>query len=456
MKKIISEVFSKPWEVFIQRILFSVVWLIFITVDLISSTVFGYSLRRGWIEDVSRAGKEYQYSAQVVDLWATGRLVTLAAPYLYNFIYTHRSYINPDRLLESRDPYSKALLWCVTPEFAIFSLQSEDLTDTRKFPFHFWFIWDLPNQLILVPHDSFIQLGDFMTAKREALRPRPKLVFIHMSARCGSTLLTQIINSVPGMAAISENWSPMSCSYARMEGSITKERENTLLKPIFESVLHYIWEQRRSIGETPTHLAYKLTQVETIYARKIKEMFPESIQVYNTRQPKPSIKSVSKVQNYVFGIPLFKTLSGWMMLNVIPAPSRNPDLPAKFIELHKRGVIKAKDIMIYFMCINFEVALDFKNCFNDTIWFEDLVEHQESTIRRLLKTMKIENIEESLPNAIEAMKEDSQGGVITGNAKPNKFSEEDWFQLDSVHEQLGLKLRTYHSVDDMKKIWDNA
>ena len=454
--KLLAKLFSKPWEVFIQRLLFNFIWVPYIFADIILYFIIGYSFRRGWRREIQEAKSDYRKSAQLVDLWATGRLITLCQPELLNFLYSHKQYIDPNRLLDPEDPYSKALLWSVEREYAVFSLQPDDLTDTRKFPFHIWFMWDLPSQLLLIPHDDFIRLGALMKQKREALPSKPKLVFVHMSARCGSTLLTQVMNSVPGVAAISENWSPLCLYYGKLEGSITKEREQQLLKPTLESILHYIWEKRRSMGETPTHLALKMTAAEIVYAKNIKEIFRDCIQIFNTRQPKPSIKSISKVQNYVFKIPFLVTISGWFMLKVIPASKNNPNLPFKFYDLWKNGAIKTKDIMLCFMSMNYEVALDFKEYFDDTIWYEDLTKYTDITLRRFLTNLKIENVEKALPKALNAMEEDSQGGVITGDAKPRNFLEEDWVTLDSIHEQLGLRLRSFHTEEDMKKLWGNA
>ena len=53
-------------------------------------------------------------------------------------------------------------------------------------------------ELIIVPLEFFIQLADCIP------KTRPKLILFSNMGRCGSTLLTQMLEAVPGTVAISE------------------------------------------------------------------------------------------------------------------------------------------------------------------------------------------------------------------------------------------------------------
>ena len=61
--------------------------------------------------------------------------------------------------------------------------------------------YDLANKLVIMPHSSFNRLA----AEMGDLNGN-KVTFVNMTARCGSTLLNQIMSKIPKTRSMSEPW----------------------------------------------------------------------------------------------------------------------------------------------------------------------------------------------------------------------------------------------------------
>merc|ERR1712209_267707 len=85
----------------------------------------------------------------------------------------------------------------MTKTHAYFTISTEDLYNVEKYPFIFIAQYKRARQLLIVPHSTLNRLADKIGNPKN-------ITFVNMTARCGSTLLCQVMHCVPGVRAISE------------------------------------------------------------------------------------------------------------------------------------------------------------------------------------------------------------------------------------------------------------
>ena len=135
------------------------------------------------------AASVYNKSAQLVTIKARGHQHPLLLCSLWNYIYKHEKFVSPDIVIN--DP--QATLVIVTPTYAVFCITPPEVNviNVSKHPFTVAAQATLAKQLIIVPTQSFHQLAD------KVGDPKVKVGLVLMTARCGSTLLTQMMHRVP-------------------------------------------------------------------------------------------------------------------------------------------------------------------------------------------------------------------------------------------------------------------
>ncbi len=104
-------------------------------------------------------------------------------------IFKHVKYVSPSIILES----DQICLSHLTEKEAFFAVAKpgEDFYDTAKHPFLPIAIHHLSHRFIVLPISSFHRLAE------ECGDPKVTVGIIAMTLRCGSTLLSQVMNRVP-------------------------------------------------------------------------------------------------------------------------------------------------------------------------------------------------------------------------------------------------------------------
>ena len=151
--------------------------------DLVSSSVFGYSILNG-SNDEKEKSKKYETSAHVVKVLGRGTINLIENHDKDNFLYLHDSYVHPSVILKQDNIVLKGL----NAKYAIFCVSDKNVCtlDTSIGPFAWVNMFIAANKLIFLPIKHFHRLAD---ESGDPFRNNLKISMIHMTARCGSTLL---------------------------------------------------------------------------------------------------------------------------------------------------------------------------------------------------------------------------------------------------------------------------
>ena len=145
-------------------------------------------------------------------------------------------------------------------------------------------------KLVIMPHVSFNRL-----ASEVSDLGKKKLTFVNMTARCGSTLLSQMISRTPKTQTMSEPWSFVNLHGHYNQGLISQAEYRRLLRSTVKLLCKPL--QNREID----HIFIKTTSMMAAAYPMLKEMFPKAKYIFNTRRFKPSVESMMQLSH---GLPL--------------------------------------------------------------------------------------------------------------------------------------------------------
>ncbi len=137
----------------------------------------------------------------------------------------------------------------------------------------------LARNLLLVPLSSFHRLAE------EAGDPRHQVAVFGMTARCGSTLMAQVMNRVPNTRSISEPWALVSLYLMFADGRIDSEEHRALVRSSVRLLA------KVEPGSGLERVAIKLTMYSNPQLRTIHELFPDFLYFFTARHPLPSLLS---------------------------------------------------------------------------------------------------------------------------------------------------------------------
>jgi len=163
--------------------------------DLITDLLFGFTCSGGTKAE-REAAKFYQNSGHLVSVKWKARYTPFWYMFKNNFLCVHEKYIHPEYILEKRN----VSLFTVTKDYALFCVTPPkvDIYNTKQYPFTFIAHYNLCEKLIFLPIDSFHRLSE------ELGDPKIPVMINHMTARCGSTLLAQMLHRIPDIRVLSE------------------------------------------------------------------------------------------------------------------------------------------------------------------------------------------------------------------------------------------------------------
>ena len=152
-------------------------------IDIVVSSIFGYSILNGSNEE-KKLSAQYEYSAHLVKVLARGTINLIENHDKDNFLYIHDSYVHPSLILKNDNIILKGL----NARYAIFCVSDKNICtlDTSIGPFAWANAFIAADKLIFLPIKQFHRLAE---ESGDPFRKNLKISMIHMTARCGSTLL---------------------------------------------------------------------------------------------------------------------------------------------------------------------------------------------------------------------------------------------------------------------------
>ena len=409
-------------------------------IDLVLDLLLGFTLTGGTREERLKAKEHYEQSAQLVSIWGRGAFSFVARHYPENYWYFHKAYVHPEEILRNE----KATLQGVTNTHAFFciSRQDKDVYDTSLAPFVFLIQFFEAQELYILPLKSMYRLAD------ELGDPKVEVSLLHMTARCGSTLVSQMLAKVPRVRVMSEPW-----AFAHLHSMYIMK---TISYPEYERLMRATMRlQLKPEKEfNPTHVMIKMSNMSSSAFRYYHEMFPKFKLMFITRHPKPSMKSYWKV---VKSLPQMYYKTGqatqWWFQH-LPFPYEKVEWWDRLREwYHEKRYARAQPEthVILGMGGQLEEYLDTKDMYEKKLIFEDLKANPEKEIGDVFDVMGLDK--KHIPAALTALKEDSQAGTFgpMGTGHIN-VSEDSFDACDSVLKEIGSPFRLNMTMDELRNL----
>ncbi len=357
-----------------------------------------------------------------------------------NYLVAHERYGDPvDEILGKDNVVLFGLdrthvFFCVTDPAA-------NIFNTRKYPFMFPAPYLLAKKLILLPHARFHQLAERLGDPDDR-----NVAIVSMTARCGSTLLCQMLNNIPDTRVMSEPWTLVYLHQMVNRGLIKPEENKALVKSIVRVQL------KKEVGNPNIkRVILKLPPFCSPQMQIVAKQFPRIKIVFNTRHPMASIKSWMKLTSSYQLKPLL-----WnSLMEMLPVPYDDPEF-SDF--LHKRwtwlqGDVTEEEHYFWGFAFCFRSYLQHRKDYCLAILYEDIVQHPEEAMRKLFAVLAIP--EEHIPLTLEGLKHDSQNQTFGKRGNNERFTpkEKTKIKIDAALKELKVPLSIDMSMDALRNIF---
>ncbi len=392
--------------------------------DFFLDLITGYTTLGGTREERTKHWLHHEYSAQIVNIVWRAQYIDICLTSGKNFLWTHEKYVNPKYILENKN----VTLYMMDHKNAYFCVSDPDVDvyDMKKYPFCFMIQKDAAKQFVILPLASFNRLGD------ELGDPKVPVTLVNMTARCGSTLISQMMSKVPNTRSLSEPW-------------ILHQVNNHFRKRWFS------WDQARKLmqtcirlqckvepGAVVDHYVLKLAPPASPMFVEFKKMFPDFKLVFNTRHPKPSIISMHKLtqcqeKSIFVNLKIFLKEAPYNFLSLPYTDKYTKFLESPFKFFFSK-VWDIGDVCTYSWACAFICWRDHKEIYDHVCLYENLTKHTEQEIKNMFKAINVD--QKHVPVAMEALKTDSQKGTFGKRSELPVIKEEEWVQIDKNLREL--------------------
>ncbi len=385
--------------------------------DFFLDLLTGYTTRGGSREERTRAWLHHEHSAQIVNIAWRAHYVDLIVASGKNFLWTHEKYVHPKYILENKN----VTLYMMDEDNAYFCVSDPDVDvyNVDKFPFCFLSQRDESKKLVILPLDSFIRLGEDLGD------PKVPVTLVSMTARCGSTLISKMMQQVPGTRSMSEPW-------------VLHQVNNHFRKRWIN------WDRARKLMQATMRLQCKLepdSGIERVVLKlappaapmfvEFKKLFPNFKLIFNTRHPKPSILSLQKVtqtqENSIFinlKIFLKEAMYNFVSLPYTEDYCKIVESPVKFFS----KVWRIEDVTTYAWASAFVCWRDYKEIYDHICLYENLTKDTDGECLKLFEAMAVDA--KHIPLAKQALKGDSQRGTFGKREEKPILDEKEWLWVD--------------------------
>ncbi len=407
-------------------------------VELITDLLFGYTFTSGTRSEREEA-KKYEKSAQLVNVKWRARPVDLMHCRLEHFLYIHEKYIDPRYVLK----HAYVTLLTVEKDCAIFCVSDPGVNvyDTKLYPFVFLAHYMVAKKLVIIPLESFNHLAD------EIGDPKVNVSLVHMTLRCGSTLISQITTRVLNTRTVSEPE-----AMARLSECYSRR--------------YYTWETYRKLVQSSMRLRCKVephSGVERIVIKMspntsglhemLHEMFPDFNVIFNTRHPRKAVPSFMKV--------LYSVNNGLYAKTGLLWNFRAYSLPYPFKEKYRRifkninkwiKPMSYEESFAYVIAGSFASFLEAKHVYKYVVVYENLVADPDAEVERMFKAMNIPRRFKA--EAMKAFEIDSQYKKFGERGETIELDDNLWKKIDAIFEKFSTGLSRDMSMEEFEELLD--
>ena len=364
----------------------------------------------------------YKGSVQMLNILGRHKFCTLLQPSGANdFVTSHKEFVDPEYVLQDH-----VTLYNITHQEAIFVETDVGIavTESQYGAFIKLAQFNLAKRLLIMPMHVFMKLGE------KVGKPKAQIIFIFMTSRCGSSLVTQVFEETGLCITYSEPDAIGSISH--LKGVVSdKERIqmatcciNLLCKPI----------QNRKIKS----YVLKLTKPKLTEMPKIIELFLDVCILFIYRDGLQCSKSLAQMSKELPLARLMTVLGKWSA-TLSKSCAKAMGFSSENYGIKIRSGIQLGAII---WCNTIKEYLNFKECGMKiaAIRYEDLVDDTTYAFQKMFEYCGLTYHSK----AVEiAMGRDSQRGTLLSRKNLKKYQEEEFseeiqMQTNTICHQFGL------------------
>ena len=357
--------------------------------------LFGYSLLLGTREERS-SSKMYETSAQVVKVFFKHREST--TPGGGQYLFLHHEYRHPNFVLQDN-----VSLFRVANDVACFTVvpQQVDIYSSHTHPYLHCAQLDNSTHLVFMPHESLHRLA------REIGDPKYQVVLLSNTGRCGSTLVTQCFETLPGTRTISEPLALLDALHLFNAGVTSLDEHRNLLQSIVRVQCKKVNE--KLINRMTIKPLSKCTQL--VHSISITCRFVRHVFMY--RHPEQYVLSFAS---------LYQTnpeFCSKIHAKLIPIPETGEYEWVKYKNFAERSSMY--EILASYWSLICLCYLEYRKngVVMMTLSYEQLVENPFKAVSSLFEFLDLPN--ELVPQALTAFNKDSHAGTERSQVNLRKY-----------------------------------
>ncbi|TRY63314.1 hypothetical protein TCAL_14338 [Tigriopus californicus] len=365
--------------------------------------LFDYSLFSGSRLERENAS-DYKSCVHRCRIRFRAKLGELGPAFMDNFLLTHESYDHPDVLFRDN-----VTLLTVTGYHALFVQGPEGFNffGSKESPFSFITHFEFAQHLLIVSFEQFLEIS-----RRDVPKPSANLVFISMTGRCGSTLLTQMFEELPYTLTLSEpdfltTMIPFQ-GHPHSSEALVQNMDQAL-----KGAIHLMCKDLKS--RRVDNIVIKLRPVTVAITHQITQVCPQVRHVFLYRSPIRTVASyVTMVQSFS---PLLYQKLFWprgfskMYFCLVPEGSDKQNMLA---DMHQKSLTHYDHVRCWTELVLAHIlpckeyrAKGWVDIY--PITYENLTQEPHETMEKLLTHCHIDPIQAS--HCARALEKDSQRGT---------------------------------------------
>ena len=360
---------------------------------------FGISLIHGSRKERKNANKS-DLAAHVVNVHYMASMGIGMNYDLSCFFLTHDKYEDLDFIANN----ANVTFFAVDKTKAVFVVTdpSVDVYCTKSFPFTAFGQQLVAKKLVIIDHATLHRLAERLGD------PAVPVSIVNMTARCGSTLLTQMISKVPKTRAMGEPYPMVHIHKLYQTGDMLRSEYERMMR----SVMRVQCKVEPSAGVE--RIFIKMVCYNAAQFGMLHKLFPEFALFFNTRQLTQSFLSLKKVIAFTFKDTIAKKW-GFQRRHTSPffaVPYDSPEYERAFSKYEDKLTLDISAIE-HLAVMSALVAACYEKdpkVYKDIIFYEDLRKDPKATMEKIFEHAKIPM--EHVPAALSALKDNSQNDLL--------------------------------------------
>lgn len=231
-----------------------------------------------------RSGHPYETSARLGNIFLKGKISVIDITSPRDFLCLYWARVHPEYVLKPN-----VSLYNVTENEAVFveSAPEVNIYSSDESPFLWMAQFRRSKKVIKMPMKSFHRLAENIG------NPKVPVIWLSNVGRCGSTILCQVFESVPGTLIMAENDAPSNLAYIRKSNKLTKAEYTELFKSTYRLLLK---PQPRT-----ERFAIKPRAFAVNLMTDVSELFPDTKHIFIYRN---SLEQVSSFLAILVTVPI--------------------------------------------------------------------------------------------------------------------------------------------------------